>query len=388
MKRPRVLLAVGGGVFDLGGMGKAVQWLIEDLSPQFQFSLAAADATAPAPPHIAASLQDRLAIPYPKWNGAEKKQFVRKVREAQYDLIHFHGAPFAFNAHLPWRSPLHPLCLADVSWILTDHCAPSLTEGLFPPNYPRLPRFFKSVLAWFSKCFLLANCRQEVFASDENRHQIDRWFPWAKDKMRTIYHSGLQGEPTPAALAPTVVTIGNLGHVGWRKGQHDLLKAFIPVQKKHPQLRLILAGPLLEDDCVKWLRDEIARHQLEDVVILPGGLNDKTAFWRDVDIYVQPSQFEGAPMALMEALWQGKPAIGTRVSGIPEMIEHDYNGLLVESGRPEEMSAALERLIAEPETRRRFSANGPAQIQAKGMTRQGMSQKYARLYDEILIRPN
>jgi glycosyltransferase involved in cell wall biosynthesis len=385
MNQPRILQVAGGPVFDLGGMGKVVQWLAADLSGNFRVSLASSDATAPGlPEEMAARLENRLTVPFPKWNKTSRVDFLRRVKADQYDLIHFHGGTFSFDAHLPWRSPLHRLCLAGVPWILTNHCAPSLTEGLFPPKYPAVPKLLKSLLAWWSKGFLLVNCGQEVFASDENRGQIDRWFPWAKGKMRTIYNSGLEGSPPPPVVSPEVVTIGNLGHISWRKGQHDLLKAFILTRQKHPRLRLVLAGPPLEEDCARWIRDEISRQNLGGVVQLPGGLNDKTAFWRDVDIYVQPSQYEGAPMALMEALWLGKPAVGTRVSGIPEMIQHDVNGLLVESGQPAEMAAAIERLAAEPDTRRRFSQNAAAHLQSKGMTRKDMSGKYAALYEEIL----
>ena len=116
-------------------------------------------------------------------------------------------------------------------------------------------------------------------------------------------------------------------------------------------------------------------------------MKDKTAFWRDVDIYVQPSQYEGAPMALMEALWIGKPAVGTRVSGIPEMIDHEVNGLLVEASQPAALAAAVERLITQPELRRHFSYKAAAHLQAKGMTRETMTQRYAALYDKIMAKP-
>jgi glycosyltransferase involved in cell wall biosynthesis len=202
--------------------------------------------------------------------------------------------------------------------------------------------------------------------------------------MRTIYHSGLEGSPPRPAFSPQVVTIANLGHIGWRKGQHDLLAAFAGVHQKFPRVRLVLAGPETDADCARSLRKEISRRELEAVVEMPGGLSDTRAFWQAVDIYVQPSRHEGAPIALMEALWLGKPAVGTRVSGIPEMIEHDVNGLLVESGKPAQMAAAIERLIVEADTRRRFSENAAAQIQAKGMTRRDMSRQYAALYDMIL----
>jgi len=381
----RILQVSALPVFDLGGLGKVVQWLVCDAARRHRVSLAAPDAEArDMPEEMAFSLENRISIPHPIWNQPAKRRFIKQIEAGHYDLVHFHGGTFAFDAHLPWRSPLHPLCLTRTPWVFTNHAVRTLTEGLFPPQYPAVPRFLKSVLAWSSKGFLLARCRQEVFVSDENRGQIDRWFPWAKKKMRTIYSSGLEGAPPRPVLAPEVVTIANLGHMGRRKGQHDLLAAFILAREKFPRLKLILAGPELDVEYVRRLRNEISLRKLEDVVQIPGGLNDKTAFWQAVDIFVQPSEYEGLGMALMEALWLGKPAIGTRVGGIPELIRHDVNGLLVEPGRPAEMAAAIERLVVEPETRRRFSENAAAHVQAMGMTRTAMSRHYLELYDMVL----
>jgi glycosyltransferase involved in cell wall biosynthesis len=383
----RILHASDAPIFDLGGLGKIVQWLVSDLAKLYRVSLASPDAERPGmPEELVSCLENRFSIPLRRWDAASSGHFLQQIKAGNYDLIHFHGGTFSFDGHLPWQGPLHRLCLAGVPWILSNHCAPSLTEGLFPPRYPLVGRFLKSVLAWSSKCFVLGCCRQEIFDSNENRAQIERWFPWAKTKMRTIYHSGLVGSPPPPVLSPEVVTIGNLGHIGWRKGQHELLKAFILAQQKIPRLRLVLAGPQLDVAYANRLRRDISLRNLEAIVQMPGGLTDQTAFWQAVDIYVQPSYYEGAPMALMEALWQGKPAIGTRVSGIPEMIQHDVNGLLVQPGQPAEMAAAIERLAAESATRQRFSANAGAHIQAAGMTRQEMSRKYAELYNAILAK--
>ena len=387
-KQPRLLQVSAEPVLNLGGVGKIVQWLIRDFAAQYRITLAAPDATASAmPDDLARCLENRIPIPQGKWTRDNKRLFLEQIKVGQYDLIHFHGGTFSFDAHLPWRSPLHPLCLTGVPWINSNHCAPSLTEGLFPPRYPRPAKALKSMLAWSSKCFLLACCRQEVFDSLENEGQIGKWFPWAGAKLSTIYHSELEGTPSVPMVSREVITVGNLGHIASRKGQQDLLAAFILVRRQFPQLRLVLAGPAGSDDCSRWVRNEINRLKLESSVELPGGLSDKTDFWKAVDIYVQPSHFEGAPMALMEALWMGKPAIGTRVSGIPEIIQHEVSGLLVEPRQPAKLAAAIERLIREPDTRKRFSENGPARILAQGMTRKQMFQKYADLYARTLPSP-
>lgn len=385
-RQPRLLQVSAEPVLFLGGVGKIVQWLIHDFAAQYRISLAAPDAAEAAmPADLARCLENRIAIPQGRWDPMSRKALLQHIQAGQYDLIHFHGGTFSFDAHLPWRSPLYPLCLQRVSWLFSNHCAPSLTEGLFSPRSSRPAKALKSMLAWASKCFLLACCRREIFDSKENQAQIGKWFPWATARLNTIYHSELEGDPPTPSDPRDVVTIANLGHIARRKGQQDLLTAFVRVRKKFPQLRLVLAGPDGGDDCSRWVRSEISRLNLEKSVALPGALNDKTDFWKAVDIYVQPSHFEGAPMALMEALWLGKPAIGTAVSGIPEIIEHEVSGLVVESQNPAALAAAIERLISEPEARRRFSQNGPARILAQGMTRRQMRRKYADLYAEAIV---
>jgi glycosyltransferase involved in cell wall biosynthesis len=387
VKELRIIQVSSEPLFNLGGVGKIVQWLVGGLSSRYRLSLASPDAELSGmPEELAGCLENRFSIPRYHWDHLSRRHFLKQIKAGNYDLIHFHGGTFSFDGHLPWRGPLHRLCLAREPWIFSNHCAPSLTEGLFPAQYPPVARFFKSVMAWSSKCFLLRYCRQEIFDSNENRCQIERWFPWSKTKMRTIYHSGLEGSPPRPVLSPAVVTIANLGHIGWRKGQQDLLRAFVLTQQKFPHLRLVLAGPFEDGEGARRIQSEIKRLKLEAIVQMPGGLSDKTAFWQAVDIYVQPSHYEGAPIALMEALWLGKPAIGTRVSGIPEMIQHNVNGLLVQPGNPAEMAEAIERLIVEPGTRHRFSNHAASEILAKGMTRKDMIRHYAELYDTIFAR--
>jgi glycosyltransferase involved in cell wall biosynthesis len=382
-----VLHVAGGFVFDLGGGGKIVQWLMEDLSKQYRISLAAVDADSScAPPALSECLERRFVIPSQKWDERARKRFAEQIQEGGYRLIHFHGATFSFDAHVAWRSPLRRVSMAGVPWIFSNHYAPSLTDGLFPPGYPLMAKCLKALLAWCSKGLLLAQCGQEVFDSDENRSQISRWYPWARGKMRTIYHSPLEGAPPEPVFAQEVVTIANIGHIAWRKGQKDLLDAFAQVHGRFPRLRLCLAGPATDAAYAQLLHDEISRRKLNGSVEMPGGLTDTKAFWRAVDVYVQPSHYEGAPMALMEALWLGKPAIGTRISGIPEMIEEGVSGLLVQPRNPEQMAAAIERLVVEADTRRRIGQNAAAHVKAKGMTRREMSRQYAALYEAILAK--
>ncbi len=64
---------------------------------------------------------------------------------------------------------------------------------------------------------------------------------------------------------------------------------------------------------------------------------------------------DGLPNVLLEALAAGRPLVATRVAGIPDVVEHDVNGLLVPPGDAAALAAALGRLMREEATRERLS---------------------------------
>lgn len=100
-----------------------------------------------------------------------------------------------------------------------------------------------------------------------------------------------------------------------------------------------LVGQLHREQQVCWLGK---RSDIRD--ILP-------AF----DIYVHPSDSEGLPVSLMEAAAAGLPLIGTRVGGIPELIEDGVNGILIEQGNGTQLAAAIELLATNPALRAQYA---------------------------------
>ena len=375
-------------ISNLGGVGLIVQRLIKGLPAHYQVDLACPDANSDSLPiELQERINESIVVRGAKWSAAEKREFVEWVRSRNYDLMHIHGGTISFDLHLPWRSPLHALAGLGIPWVYSNHCAPALTTGLFPERYPLILKMLKTVLTYAALARHMSRCPRQIFDSRENEERIARYFPWAKRKLMTIYHSGIEGEPPEPQIRNKVVTIGNLGHIAWRKGQFELLQAFCVLLPKYPDLNLILAGPEDDEGCASRIKAEIAVRKLKGRVSMTGGLKDPTPFWDELDIYVQPSHYEGAPMALMEAAWHGKPCVGTRVSGIPEIIEHEVNGLLVEPKDPGALAAAIERLILAPELRRRYALAGPPHIVAKGMTRPQMVQKHLAVYSQLLRRP-
>jgi glycosyltransferase involved in cell wall biosynthesis len=109
--------------------------------------------------------------------------------------------------------------------------------------------------------------------------------------------------------------------------------------------------------------------------------------YREYDLFVLPTlPGEGIPRVLLEAMAAGVPVVATRVAGIPSLVSHDVNGLLVGEPTPGAIADALARLISDAGLRRRLIAKGyetarahTLEAQAAGMMREVSSRLHVTL---------
>jgi len=94
-------------------------------------------------------------------------------------------------------------------------------------------------------------------------------------------------------------------------------------------------------------------------VLGPLPLDQLLPKYREYDLFVLPTLAgEGIPRVLLEAMTSGLPIVTTRVAGIPSLVRHEVNGLLVDRPTVETVSDALGRLVTDPVLRRRLILNG------------------------------
>jgi phosphatidyl-myo-inositol dimannoside synthase len=124
-------------------------------------------------------------------------------------------------------------------------------------------------------------------------------------------------------------------------------------------------------------RDAIQAAAIEagvgDRVNLPGpiALDRLMAQYREYDLFVLPTRpGEGIPRVLLEAMAAGLPVVTTRVAGISSLITHEENGLLIDEAAPEQLMAAVRRLIETPALRQRLIQGGYATARAHTLERQ------------------
>ena len=106
------------------------------------------------------------------------------------------------------------------------------------------------------------------------------------------------------------------------------------------------------------------------------GYQEDVARWYDaIDVLLLPSVNEGTPVSVIEALAAERPAVATRVGGIPDVIRDGVDGFLVDSADPGELAARLAELAQDPPHRAAMGAAG----------RVRMLERYSvdRLIDDI-----
>jgi glycosyltransferase involved in cell wall biosynthesis len=137
-----------------------------------------------------------------------------------------------------------------------------------------------------------------------------------------------------------------LGYIGKLKGSFDLLDAAFTIRSKGMDMTIDLVGGALVPEELDQLREKIAALRLEDFVRLhPLAYGrEKLNFFQEANIFVYPSYNEGMPMAVLEAMACGLPIVASRVGGLPDLVQDGINGILVEPGKPEQLSSALCKL--------------------------------------------
>jgi glycosyltransferase involved in cell wall biosynthesis len=136
------------------------------------------------------------------------------------------------------------------------------------------------------------------------------------------------------------------------KGVYYLREGFEALAKRVSGLRLTIAGCGVNAESVmQWFSPSV-RDRLD---VLPFvSRKEMPALYSQHDIFAFPSLFEGLPIVLLEAMAAGLPVITTETCGMKDVVEDDYNGLLVKPADGSAFAAAMARLIESPELRARL----------------------------------
>lgn len=135
------------------------------------------------------------------------------------------------------------------------------------------------------------------------------------------------------------------------------VKVFIKIKQKFPEAEICMVGPT-KDDSYSKTEKFAQKHNVE--VVLTGMLSKEE--WielsKNYNIFINTTHFDNTPISVIEAMALGLPIVSTNVGGIPYLLEHDTNALLVNDNDVADMVKQIKRLTTEPELANTLLENG------------------------------
>lgn len=185
-------------------------------------------------------------------------------------------------------------------------------------------------------------------------------------------------------MPPDGQLIGVVARLEDEKGHRYLVQAMPRIVAASPGAWLVIVG---DGSLADELREQAAAlpAPARERVVFTGRREDVAAVTADLDVAVLPSLREAQGISLLEAMARRRPVVASAVGGIPEVVTDGADGLLVPSGDPDALAAAVIRLLADPALRRRLGDAGYRTV-AERFSIDAQVRRVEAIYDEELVR--
>jgi glycosyltransferase involved in cell wall biosynthesis len=170
--------------------------------------------------------------------------------------------------------------------------------------------------------------------------------------------------------------VGTIARLHPGKRLEDLLRAVAQL----PDVELEIVGEGTERERLVGLAADLG---VAGRVRFAGWSEDTRAWLARWDAFALPSAHEGLPLVILDAMLARVPVVATPVGSVPEAIEHERTGLLVDVGDADGLAAALRRLLTEPQLAATLAGEARARALSR-FTAERMARDYEALYAEIL----
>jgi glycosyltransferase involved in cell wall biosynthesis len=301
----------------------------------------------------------------------EQTKFLKILNNEKLDLVHF----LNFNHPAFYTRP----------FVTTLH---DLTVYLYPVG--RSQKSFIRRLAFLGvmkHAFLAA--KRVISVSENSAHDAQKYLGIPHAKMEVIYEGG----PTPTELP-----FGNKAMVQdylgsrkpyflfvsqWRphKGLITLIEAFDQFKEKTglPHT-LVLTGN--QKDCTAEIKERLASSRFTEDILTPGFVSEEllSSIYHNATAYINPSEYEGFGLPILEAFAHGAPVIAARNSSLPEIV--GAAGLLFETKNSAELASKMEEISVNPSLAQDLVSKGMNQLSKFSWDR--MAQQTLQVYQDVL----
>jgi sugar transferase (PEP-CTERM/EpsH1 system associated) len=295
-------------------------------------------------------------------------KLARLLKKEQIEILHLHNSTAFFYGVLAGKIAGVPVI------IYTEHA-----RDIFPSMRVRIA----------DKALSLFTHRIVVVAEYLKRNLV-RYEKFNPKKITVIYNGvdpqKFNGDFDSRAVKKTFdidedrLVIGIVARLDPIKNHKCLLRAMKMVVAELPKTILLIVGdgPFLQE-----LKSFINTLSLNSYVRFLGMRSDIPELMSIMDVFVLCSLSEGLPLTLLEAMASGRAIIATNVGGIPEVIEHGINGLLVEPDNHRALTEAIIQLLRDKSLAKRISESARNKLM-ENFTLDKMTEKYKEIYQDCI----
>ena len=264
------------------------------------------------------------------------KKVASYCKENKIDLIH---------SHLPWSGFLSRLVFkkTNIPLIYTEH-------NIQERYHFATRKLNASTFNWQSKVLAVsADVSRSINENINPEITVQTLLNGVNTKKFKRNNVVAEGIKKKYNIPDEALVIGNLAVFREQKDLVSWVKAFKRINKLFPEIYglLVGAGPMEEE-----IKSLIKIYKLENRIILPGLQTNTVGFLSAMDIFMMSSQFEGLPIALLEAMSTGCAIVSTKAGGVVEAIRNNRDGLLSEVGDAQALAENCIVLLKKPGQRK------------------------------------
>jgi glycosyltransferase involved in cell wall biosynthesis len=348
---------------DLGGAQRILA-SVATVMDRDRFDLQVAHWGQPSPLH---ATLERLGVPVMRLDGGRgsltrlARSFGHEVRRVRPDIVHTH----LFDADLVGVLTARALGVR--------YCCSTIHSFSF---------FSTPLHRWRYRWILGPLARRFFPVSRALADFLVRTCGLPPSRVRVIPNgidtAGFAHTGSPPLRSGDGPTVGVLTRLDARKGLPYLIEAVGQLRRDLPGIRLLIGGDGEERPA---LERHVGRLDLAGRVAFTGAVPEPARFYRDLDLFVLPSLDEAFGLVLLEAMAAGLPVVGTRVGGVPEILEDGSQGLLVSPADSRALAEAILALWRDPERRREMADRARAQARRFDIRRSARELQAA--YEEM-----
>ena len=247
------------------------------------------------------------------------------------------------------------------------------------PEPARTRRRRYALQAWSTYQLLRYRFDAVVAVSSIMKQTLVEGRGFAAARVYTIANGVEVPERMPAEPR-TGLHVGSVGRLVPVKRFERFLESAQIVRQSFPDVRFSILGSGPDE---MMLKAQARTLGLDGCFAIHAPAEDPTAYYRSLDVYLNTSESEGLPLSILEAMANGIPVVAAGIGGIPEIITHGVNGLLVGSDTPQDFAGSCAQLLADPATRERLGHEARTRV-VSAFSAERMAERYIDVYRDIL----